>query len=401
MVNVFSVTEINSYIGNKLERDPNLNNISVRGEVSNCSYSSSGHIYFSVKDQNSQLSCALFRNRLAGLKFKLKDGQSVVVTGSVNVYIPGGKYSFIADKIEMEGVGALYEKYEKLKAKLAAEGLFDEAHKKPIPRYVRTIGVVTSQTGAVLHDIMNVTRRRNPFVNIRLAPAAVQGTGAARTLIRALKSLEKTAPDLIIIGRGGGSFEDLFEFNDEELAHAIYDCSIPVISAVGHEVDYTICDFVSDLRAPTPSAAAELAVYSYEELQGVLIDYHSTLYSKMQGKIDNWRNKIRLRSLSLEKLSPSMKLDSRKQQLERYTESVNSLFNRIFDRKKHALGLYAEKLEGLSPLKKIQSGYAYVSDINEKNVKSIGQVKKGDMLNIRVTDGIIHSVVDKCEKIFQ
>ena len=205
MNNVFTVTEINSYIGNKLQYDPRLNNISVRGEVSNCSYSSSGHIYFSVKDSNSQLSCALFKNRLSGLNFKLKDGLSVIVTGSINVYIPGGRYSFIAEKIEMEGVGALYEKYEKLKAKLDAEGLFAPEHKKPIPKYIKTVGVVTSATGAVLHDIMNVTHRRNPYVNIRLAPAAVQGTGAALTLLKALKKLAETHPDVIIIGRGGGS----------------------------------------------------------------------------------------------------------------------------------------------------------------------------------------------------
>ncbi|MCR5331912.1 MAG: exodeoxyribonuclease VII large subunit [Lachnospiraceae bacterium] len=397
MANIFTVTEINSYIGNKLQYDPGLNNISVRGEVSNCSYSSSGHIYFSVKDSNSQLSCALFKNRLSGLKFKLKDGLSVVVTGSINVYIPGGRYSFIAEKIEMEGVGALYEKYEKLKAKLAEEGLFAPEHKKPLPKYVRTVGVVTSQTGAVLHDIMNITSRRNPYVNIRLAPAAVQGTGAARTLISALKRLEATKPDVIIIGRGGGSFEDLFEFNDEELARAIYDCSIPVISAVGHEVDFTICDFVSDLRAPTPSAAAELAVYSLDDLHGSLIDYHSTLYSLMQGRIDQYRNRVKIKALSLEKMSPSGKLKVRKQQLKQISASLDNNFKRLFDRKKHLLKLYAERLEGFSPLKKIRSGYAYVTDDEERNIKSIRGVSKGDPLNIRVTDGMIRSVVENIE----
>ncbi len=389
MSNTFTVSEINSYIGNKLERDPNLNNISVRGEISNCSYSSSGHIYFSVKDENSQLPCALFRNRASALNFRLKDGQSVIITGSINVYIPGGKYTFIADKVEMQGVGALYEKYEKLKAKLAAEGLFDESHKKPIPKYVKKIGVVTSKTGAVLHDIMNVTKRRNPFVDIVLSPAAVQGTGAAATLIRALKALEAASPDVIIIGRGGGSFEDLFEFNDEGLARAVYECRIPVISAVGHEVDFTICDFVSDLRAPTPSAAAELAVYDVEKLRAELVDYHYTLYSVMKNRLKHTENQLLMGSLRLDALSPKKKLEARKQQLISIKMTLQNSFGRNFEKRKRSLELYAERLEGLSPLKKLQSGYAYVSDENGRNIRHISQVSPGNRLNIRVTDGTI------------
>ncbi|MCR5323291.1 MAG: exodeoxyribonuclease VII large subunit [Lachnospiraceae bacterium] len=394
MGNTFTVTEINSYIGNRLERDPNLNNISVRGEISNCNYSSSGHIYFSVKDETSQLPCALFRGKAGGLTFQLQDGLSVVVTGSINVYVPGGKYTFIADKVEMQGVGALYEKYEKLKAKLAAEGLFDESHKKTIPKYVKRIGVVTSRTGAVLHDIMNVTKRRNPFVNIVLSPAAVQGTGAAKTLIRALKLLEKASPDVIIIGRGGGSFEDLFEFNDEDLARAVYDCSIPVISAVGHEIDYTICDFVSDLRAPTPSAAAELAVYDYSKLYESLVEYHGTLYSNMLKKIRYSHDLLQMRALRLENLSPKNKLITKRQLLEKLQITLDNKFHSVFEGRKRSLELFAEKLEGLSPLKKLHSGYAYVSDENDKNVKSIKQVKAGDRLNIRVTDGVITAGVE-------
>ena len=398
MSNTFTVSEINSYIGNKLERDPNLNNISVRGEISNCSYSSSGHIYFSVKDENSQLPCALFRGKASSLTFKLKDGQSVIVTGSINVYIPGGKYTFIADKVEMQGVGALYEKYEKLKAKLAAEGLFDESHKKPIPKYVKKVGVVTSQTGAVLHDIMNVAKRRNPYVNIVLSPAAVQGSGAAQTLIRALKTLEKASPDVIIIGRGGGSFEDLFEFNDEELARAIYDCGIPIISAVGHEVDYTICDFVSDLRAPTPSAAAELAVYDLDKFRSSLVDYHYTLFSTMKNRIKHTTNQLLMRSLKLDSLSPKKKLEVKKQQLDKIKLTLKNSFERKFENRKRSLELFAERLEGLSPLKKLQSGYAYVSDKSGKNIRNISQVSPGDKLNIRVTDGTITADVVKTEQ---
>ena len=393
MIKVFSVTEINSYIGNRLDNDPNLNSISVRGEVSNCNYSSSGHIYFSVKDSNSQLSCALFKNRLSGLKFKLKDGMSVVVTGSISVYIQGGRYSFVVDKVEQEGIGELFEKYEKLKAKLAAEGLFDDAHKKPIPKYVRTLGVVTSQTGAVLHDIMNVTGRRNPYVNIILSPAAVQGSGAAKTLIRALKKLENVKPDVIIIGRGGGSFEDLFEFNDEELARVIYECKIPIISAVGHEVDYTICDFVSDLRAPTPSAAAELAVFDIQELEGKLVDYHSMLVSAVYDKIRQCRSKTEVRALRLEKLSPKNRLEAKKQLLINKRSTIENRFNALLRERKRKLELYAERLEGYSPLKKLQSGFAYVSNEAGHNIKSITQVRPDDMLDIRVTDGSIRTKV--------
>ncbi len=391
MNNVFSVTEINSYIGNKLEKDPRLINISVRGEISNCSYSSSGHIYFSIKDENSQLSCALFKNRQAGLTFRLKDGLSVVVTGSINVYLPGGRYSFIADKIEMQGTGELYERFEKLKSRLAAEGLFDEAHKKKIPRYIRKLGVVTSVSGAVLHDIRNVTGRRNPYVNIILSPAAVQGAGAAKTLVQALHKLEKAAPDVIIIGRGGGSFEDLFEFNDEQLARAIYDCRIPVISAVGHETDFTICDFVSDLRAPTPSAAAELAVYDAGELRSELVDYHSTLYSAMMSRIEAAYNRTGMMKLRLDGLSPGNMLDIKKKQLDGYSSSLENNFRHCLRDRKHLLDLYIEKLEGLSPLNKIRSGYAYLYDDNDNNIKSISQTQPKDIFNIRVTDGIIRA----------
>ena len=396
MVKVFSVTEINSYIGNRLDNDPNLNSISVRGEVSNCNYSSSGHIYFSVKDANSQLSCAMFRNRLSGLKFRLEDGQSVVVTGSINVYIQGGRYSFIAEKIEKEGVGALFEKYEKLKARLSAEGLFDDDHKKPIPKYIRTLGVVTSRTGAVLHDIMNVTGRRNPYVNIILSPASVQGTGAAKTLITALKKLEAAGPDVIIIGRGGGSFEDLFEFNDEELARTVYNCRIPIISAVGHEVDYTICDFAADLRAPTPSAAAELAVFDIQETEGRLVDYHSMLLGTMLDKIKQFRGKTEVRALKIDKLSPKNRLAARKQLLLNKGNILENRFENILADRRRKLELYAEKLEGYSPLKKLQSGFAYVSDMNGNNIRSVEQVKPLDIIDIRVTDGTIGTSV--CSK---
>ena len=398
MQTIFSVTQINSYISNRLDNDPNLNSISVRGEISNCSYSSSGHIYFSVKDSNSQLSCALFRNRLDRVGFKLKDGLSVVVTGSVNVYIQGGRYSFIVEKIETSGTGLLYEQFEKLKKKLDAEGLFDPAHKIKIPEYVRTLGVVTSETGAVLHDIMNVAGRRNPYVDIILSPASVQGAGAAKSLIRALKLLEKAGPDVIIIGRGGGSFEDLCEFNDEELARAIYDCTIPVISAVGHEVDYTICDFVADLRAPTPSAAAELAVFDIRDFESRLVDYHSLLYGMMNEKIKKYLSLVQVKSLKLENLSPRGRLEMQKQLLVNREKGIKKTFRTLLENRKHSLMLYAEHLEGLSPLKKLRSGFSYVTDDTGRNVRSVQDVQTGDLLNVRVFDGLIMAKVSEIKE---
>ena len=384
---ILSVSELNSYIGNRLDNDPHLNNISVRGEISNCNYSSSGHIYFSVKDSGSQLSCALFRNRLSSLKFRLTDGMSVILTGSINVYVQGGRYSLIVESVEQEGTGALYEQYEKLKNKLYAEGLFDESHKKAIPRYVRTVGVVTSRTGAVLHDIINVTKRRNPYVDIILSPAAVQGTGAALTLIGALKKLEAARPDVIIIGRGGGSFEDLFEFNDENLARTIFSCEIPVISAVGHEVDHTICDLVSDLRAPTPSAAAELAVFDVSEVQGRLVDCHAELMGLMIRKINSCRNRLDICRLKLDRRSPKARLADHRQRLDRSRDRLTDRFHKLLDRRKKQLELYIEKLEGVSPLRRLQSGYAYISDDNEHNVKSVSAVHADDIVHVRVTDG--------------
>jgi len=441
MSSILTVTQVNTYIGNRLTYDPKLTDISVRGEVSNCKYSSTGHIYFSIKDENSQISCIMFRNRLTagGLKFRLENGQAVIVNGSINVYTAGGTYSILADSIEKEGLGELFARFERLKEKLANEGLFDEQHKKQIPKYIRTLGVVTSRTGAVLHDICTVTRRRNPYVKILLSEASVQGKGAAGTLITALKRIERANPDVIIIGRGGGSFEDLFEFNDEELARTVYDCRIPIISAVGHETDFTICDFVADVRAATPSVAAELAVFDYFDFESRLVDYEYSLYESMSGKIEEAKNKCEQYRLKLLTLDPrnvlkgyktrlpyckerlknafgqvldrnknelsaiqdTLKsgfekcLSADKAMLKSYSQRLPEIFNTRFVSAKHRMEIYSERLDGMSPLKKLKSGFAYLEDEDGHNIRSIKKLKEGSDVTVTLADGRFASKVEK------
>ncbi|MCR5685162.1 MAG: exodeoxyribonuclease VII large subunit [Lachnospiraceae bacterium] len=441
MNSVLTVTQVNTYIGNKLSYDPNLSDISVRGEVSNCKYSSTGHIYFSIKDENSQLSCIMFRNRLntGGLKFRLENGQAVIVHGSINVYTLGGTYSILAESIEKEGAGELFERFEKLKEKLSDEGLFDEEHKKPIPKYIHTLGVVTSKNGAVLHDICTVTARRNPYIKIILADASVQGKGAASSLVAGLKAMIKRKPDVIIIGRGGGSFEDLFEFNDEALARAIYACPIPVISAVGHETDFTICDFVADIRAATPSVAAELAVFDHYDFESRLVDYEYALYDRMISKINEALNRCEQFRLKLDRLDPkkvlkgyglqlpqykrrltlelTRKLNICKQQLEYgtlelqneikkkleeteartdgYSMKFPELFRTRLYEAKHRMELVSERLDGMSPLKKLQSGYAYLEDEDRHCIRSVKELKEGDTFKATLSDGGFISRVEK------
>ena len=398
MDKVYSVTQINTYLEQIFAGDSTLRHISISGEVSNCTYHSKGHIYFTIKDAGSQLSCVMYVSKRAGLSFQLQEGLQVVVTGSICVYKVQGKYQLLADRIEQLGKGALYEQFELLKRKLAAEGLFDEAHKKPIPPYIRTLGVITASTGAAIHDIINITSRRNPYVQIILYPSKVQGLGAADELITGLRVMEdKVRPDVIIIGRGGGSIEDLFEFNDERLARAIYACSIPVISAVGHEVDFTISDFVADLRAPTPSAAAELAVFNYNDFAAALVDYHSELLSAMLHKLSMQRLKASAARAELEKLSPSSKLNSYRLRLVNDESALYNSFSNCLRTNRHRLALLSGRLDAASPLKKLSDGYSYVTDASGRNLRSIEGIAAGDRLNIQMLNGCIGAVVETIE----
>ena len=329
---VFSVIEITRYIKSKLEGDFALRNVKISGEVSDCKEDKKGHIYFTIKDDAAVMSCAMWSSkRSAGLDFELEKGQHIVVTGNIGVYERWGDYRLYADKIEKEGVGRLFEELEKLKLKLRAEGLFDESHKKPIPRYPKKIGIITSRTGAVIEDIKRTAREANPYVQLILYPAIVQGADAAATLIKGIKRFEAEGVDTIIIGRGGGSTEDLWCFNDEKLARAVYKCRIPVISAVGHQTDRTLVDEVSDLSVATPTAAAMNAVPSLTLAFNELDGFKDSITNKFKLRIDRMKSSIDKFEYAIRRQSPQMKLKEVRRQIENYSLSYNRLLSAKLD----------------------------------------------------------------------
>ena len=387
MEEVSTVSQVNMYIKNMFVRDYALRQLRVKGEISNCKYHSSGHIYFTIKDQSSQLSCVMFATYTRGLDFRMKEGQSVIVSGNISVYERDGKYQMYAMSVTQDGVGKLYEEYEKLKKRLLAEGLFDDSKKKKIPRFAQKIGVVTAQTGAVIQDIRNVSNRRNPYVQIILYPAKVQGKDAHQTIIKGLQYFEKTDVDIVIIGRGGGSIEDLWEFNQEELAYAIAACTKPVISAVGHETDTTIADYAADLRAPTPSAAAELAVFSYRDYEIALQEYRYTLNRYMENVLQIKRLQLKQYETVLSHASPKDLIAQRRLFLAECADRMTYLIEQKILSAKHQLALYAEELKGLSPLQKLQDGYSYVENAQGKNVNRVKDLTKGEILTVKMTDG--------------
>lgn len=387
MEEVSTVSQVNMYIKNMFVRDYALRQLRVKGEISNCKYHSSGHIYFTIKDQSSQLSCVMFATYTRGLTFRMKEGQSVIVSGNISVYERDGKYQMYALSVTQDGVGKLYEEYEKLKKRLLAEGLFDDSKKKKIPRFAQKIGVVTAQTGAVIQDIRNVSNRRNPYVQIILYPAKVQGKDAHQTIIKGLQYFEKTDVDIVIIGRGGGSIEDLWEFNQEELAYAIAACTKPVISAVGHETDTTIADYAADLRAPTPSAAAELAVFSYRDYEIALQEYRYTLNRYIENVLQIKRLQLKQYETVLSHASPKDLIAQRRLFLAECADRMTYLIEQKILSAKHQLALYAEELKGLSPLQKLQDGYSYVENAQGKNVNQVKNLTKGEILTVKMTDG--------------
>ena len=386
MEEVSTVSQVNMYIKNMFVRDYALRQLRVKGEISNCKYHSSGHIYFTIKDQSSQLSCVMFATYTRGLAFRMKEGQSVIVSGNISVYERDGKYQMYAMSVTQDGVGKLYEEYEKLKKRLLAEGLFDDSKKKKIPRFAQKIGVVTAQTGAVIQDIRNVSNRRNPYVQIILYPAKVQGKDAHQTIIKGLQYFEKTDVDIVIIGRGGGSIEDLWAFNQEELAYAIAACTKPVISAVGHETDTTIADYAADLRAPTPSAAAELAVFSYRDYEIALQEYRYTLNRYMENVLQIKRLQLKQYETVLSHASPKDLIAQRRLFLAECADRMTYLIEQKILSAKHQLALYAEELKGLSPLQKLQDGYSYVENAQGKNVNQVKNLTKGEILTVKMTD---------------
>ncbi|RHV03800.1 exodeoxyribonuclease VII large subunit [Firmicutes bacterium OM07-11] len=393
MRNVYSVKQVNSYVKNMFSQDFMLNHIYVKGEVSNCKYHTSGHIYFSLKDESGTIACVMFASARSGLSFRMQEGQNVIVLGSVSVYERDGKYQLYAKEIILDGAGALYERFEALKKELEEMGMFAAEYKQPIPRYVKSVGIVTAPTGAAVRDIINISKRRNPYVQLILYPALVQGEGAAASIVRGIRMMEQQKVDVIIVGRGGGSMEDLWAFNEEAVARAIFECTIPIISAVGHETDTLISDYVADLRAPTPSAAAELAVYELSSVQIMCEEYKRRMYQQIGQRIDFSRRQMEQMAFRLKVAHPRQKLNEQRQYLADLDSRMRIRMNSVLEESRHKLAIYIEKMKGLSPLQKLNQGYAYVTDKSGRTVRSIKDTKQGEVLDVYVTDGRVRTQV--------
>ena len=393
MRNVYSVKQVNSYVKNMFSQDFMLNHIYVKGEVSNCKYHTSGHIYFSLKDEAGTIACVMFASARSGLSFRMQEGQNVIVLGSVSVYERDGKYQLYAKEIILDGAGALYERFEALKKELEEMGMFAAEYKQPIPRYVKSVGIVTAPTGAAVRDIINISKRRNPYVQLILYPALVQGEGAAASIVRGIRMMEQQNVDVIIVGRGGGSMEDLWAFNEEAVARAIFECTIPIISAVGHETDTLISDYVADLRAPTPSAAAELAVYELSSVQIMCEEYKRRMYQQIRQRIDFSRRQTEQMAFRLKVAHPRQKLNEQRQYLADLDSRMRIRMNSALEESRHKLAIYIEKMKGLSPLQKLNQGYAYVTDKSGRTVRSIKDTKQGEVLDVYVTDGRVRTQV--------
>lgn len=412
--NAYTVSQVNRYISRMFSSDFALTGITIKGEISNLKYHSSGHIYFTLKDAASQISGIMFAGDRAGLKFKLEDGMQVLCTGNVGVYEKGGSYQIYAQKFTADGIGDLYVRFEQLKKELGEMGMFDPMYKKPIPKYAKRIGVVTAKTGAAVRDIIQIAKRRNPYIEIILYPAQVQGEGAAMSIVSGIKTLDQMGLDTLIVGRGGGSIEDLWAFNEEIVARAIFDADTPIISAVGHETDTTIADYVADLRAPTPSAGAELAVFDFAKLMEDLSVYRSSLRSIMNEKIQDERQKLSLQKLKLSRYSPTAILTEAQKKSLRYREQLRNRmksvlqnvreqnsryrnFPDLMERKlveaRHRLSILSEKMETASPVRKLSSGFSYVTDEKGHRVRSIQDVTVGREITTTVRDGSFTSRV--------
>jgi len=394
MNKVFSVAQINAYIKRIFQSDYALNRIYIKGEVSNCKYHSSGHIYFSLKDDKSQISCVMFANqRINGLDFEMENGQTVIVSGSISVFERNGTYQLYANEISLDGIGRLYVEFEKLKEKLYKEGLFDHEKKKPIPQNPKTIGIVTAKTGAAIHDIMSVAKRRNPYIQLVLYPAQVQGDGAAETIVRGIETLDRYGVDTIIIGRGGGSIEDLWAFNEEMVARAIYAAKTPIISGTGHEVDTTIADYAADLRAATPTAACELAVPDLRETLDAIDARKRSLSVQIRHILRNYELRLEQYSGKLRRFDPKLQLQEQRMTLAELEDRLTKRMDFLRNRYQHRLELYAQRLHGLSPTAKLVGGYGYLSDQSGRPVVSTTQISEGDEVQITISDGSIKTKV--------
>lgn len=394
MAGVYSVGQINSYIKNMFRQDFVLSRISVKGEISNCKYHTSGHVYFTIKDESGMLSAIMFASQAAKLTFRLENGMQVIVTGRIDVYERDGRYQLYASGIKQDGLGDLYIRFEQLKREYEQMGYFANEYKRHIPLFSKKIGIVTASTGAAIHDIMNIAYRRNPYVSLILYPALVQGDNAKYSIVKGIETLDKMGLDVIIAGRGGGSIEDLWAFNEPMVVEAVFDAQTPIISAVGHETDFTITDFVADLRAPTPSAAAELAVADISLIEQKIMAYNEALNSSLMGIIDGKRNYLDKCELKLRFLSPSNQLDENRQRLMGIEDSLNNIMMNKYKDARHRLQIYASRLQEASPLTRLSAGYAYVQNENGEKVSSVRKLKRGDKLKVQFKDGYADTSVD-------
>ena len=391
--NVYTVSQVNKYIGNMFAQDFMMNRIAIKGEVSNCKYHPTGHIYFTLKDTSGALQAVMFAGNRRGLSFPMKNGDNVVALGSIAVYEKEGKYQLYAREIFSAGAGFLHQQFEELKKQLEEMGMFSKEYKQEIPKYVKKVGIVTASTGAAIRDIQNIAYRRNPYVQLILYPALVQGEGAAESIVTGIQKLDQVGVDVIIVGRGGGSIEDLWAFNMEKVAYAIFHCRTPIISAVGHETDVTISDFVADLRAPTPSAAAELAVYDLRKLSEQMFSMKNTLYKFMTDHVSFRRTEIVQKQEKLNLLSPENRVNADRQYCVELEKRLMELMKQKFIEVRHRMELCAGNLEGLSPLKKLSQGYAVVTDSDSHTITDVHRLSVGEEIKIHVATGQISAKV--------
>ncbi len=395
---VYTVGQVNAYIKNMFDQDFMMNRIYVKGEVSNCKYHTSGHIYFTLKDHTGAINGVLFAGNRKGLSFTMRNGDNVIALGSVSVYERDGKYQLYAREILPDGEGLLYRRFEQLKQELEEMGMFAPEYKQPIPKYIRTLGIVTAPTGAAIRDIQNISSRRNPCVQTILYPALVQGEGAAASIVNGIHALEQLGVDVIIAGRGGGSIEDLWAFNEEIVARAIFECSVPVISAVGHETDTTIADYVADLRAPTPSAAAELAVYDIRELEGLLLSLRLALNRGITDRLERSEERLRQYESRIRLLSPQRRLNEKRQTAADLEDRLRMRMEHVLMQKKHEMELSAERLEALSPIRKLSQGYSFVADEAGRGISDVERLDRGDTLYIHMLNGNVTAEVTEIER---
>ncbi|EJP6473404.1 exodeoxyribonuclease VII large subunit [Clostridium sporogenes] len=387
-VKTLTVSQLNRYVKNTLDADFILNNASVKGEISNLKIHSSGHIYFSLKDEGSKINCVMFKSYAYKLNFDLENGMDIIAHGNVSVYEKEGSYQLYVKEMKREGIGDLYIAFEKLKEKLKNEGLFDESNKKEIPRFCKKIGVITSPTGAALRDIINVTKRRNKGIELLIYPALVQGTDASKTLVDGIKTLNKVEDvDIIILARGGGSIEELWAFNNEDLAYTIYNSKKPIITGVGHETDFTIVDFVSDRRAPTPSAAAEIAVFDREVLIKEILNYKYTIKNSMENIIKEKRNYLNLYKQRIESNSPYNIIVNEYKNIDNLKELLNTKIKGKLNKEKDNLSKLASLLEAHNPLNVLKKGYTLVEDESNNLITEKETLKELNKINIIFKDG--------------